>query len=306
MIHSSKFSNDDLQKLRKVDKKYQTEFKKIFDKDFKNRDDLIKKWFTSLRDREKELIIHSYGLQGEKSKEDSVIAKIMNISEKRVKHFRGKILKILSVFTMLPDSCFDKSSSSNTRIKYDDDNENFDKKLKKYLEKEGKEKFLKEIYSQFGDLDKEIVELRIGLNNKSSKSRAEVAEWLGQSYIHVKITEQRVLNKIADAELVKKNLGFSRKRNWEFEEGEERKSNEQKVTLNLTQGPEDYKYTNNTDLGERFSYFFLGIIALGMIGFGIFSLIESNKDYKQFQRECRGIATDLEKSLNYRPNICDK
>ena len=32
MIHSSKFSNDDLQKLRKVDKKYQTEFKKIFDK----------------------------------------------------------------------------------------------------------------------------------------------------------------------------------------------------------------------------------------------------------------------------------
>ena len=80
-----KISNDDLQKLKNGEKNYQKEFAIIFKKDFKNRDDLIEKWFTSLIDQEKEVIVHSYGLQGEQSKEDSIIARIMNISEKIIK-----------------------------------------------------------------------------------------------------------------------------------------------------------------------------------------------------------------------------
>ena len=205
----SKITGEDLEKL----KLSLLEFC-IYKQFLKNsiNDEFIKEWFLSLSPWIAEVIIHSYGICGEKIKIDSQIAKIMDTSEKRVHRLRHTGINIL-IFPQNRQNALAERYKNQTKIKnsfdpaktrFTPEEEKFNNIFLILVDKNEKQTIFKNLNYQLNrdypldDYEREILEMRFGLNDKSNYTRSEIAHWMGCSRSYIKFTEVKALKCILD------------------------------------------------------------------------------------------------------------
>ena len=194
----SKITGEDLEKL----KLSLLEFC-IYKQFLKNsiNDEFIKEWFLSLSPWIAEVIIHSYGICGEKIKIDSHIAEIMDTSKKRVRKLRHTGINVLihphnrqnTLAERYKNQTKIKNSIDPAKTRFTPEEEKFNNLFLIFVDKNEKQTIFKNLYYQLDNYEREILEMRFGLNDKSNYTRSEIADWMGCSRMCIKFIEDKAL-----------------------------------------------------------------------------------------------------------------